>query len=217
LQILSSVNHKFLLKFADKEHLIGEVEFIKGPVKNEILIATHDIVKGFQINNWGNFESLDPVETMNNFEDNFTIISESMRILKENPHNITERMMAAILVCSEYKGSPNFDLCIMNVASFDLEGSVDRKAAAMSSRSEISSRLRNYTCEDNNLESSPALYSTSHTFHERIYDIDVLFETSHAKIWVVHNFISVEQCEVLKDYSGPKLRSATVAGICAKN
>lgn len=193
---------------------MGEVEITKGP-NNEIFTVTYNYLYGLRINqetNRGNVKSENPVEILLNFRDNSTIISESSRILEENPHNITERIIAAVQVCSEFKASDNFDLCILNVANFDLEGLEDRKAAAMLSRKEISSRLRNYTCEDNHLESTPALYSISHSFRDKLFNIDVLFETSHAKIWVVHNFISTDQCEILKNQTESKLTKATVAG-----
>jgi len=43
------------------------------------------------------------------------------------------------------------------------------------------------------------------------YNIKVLFENSHAKIWTIDRFITDEECRVLERHAKPLLKRATVA------
>ena len=133
--------------------------------------------------------------------------------VSDRARNTTYRMLSATEKCSQYKGHDNFEHCIVHYARSDLEETQDLFIAASDSVHKMSSRLRNYTCSDIHLDTSPALYSTSFSPNRDgiTYKSDVLMEKSNAKIWLVHDMITAEECETLRIYGGPKLTRATVA------
>ena len=75
----------------------------------------------------------------------------------------------------------------------------------------VSSRLRNYTCADDTMESSEPIDLIKVDLGDQKYDMDVYFNTPGAKIWVVHDFITDEECDILERTGRPILRRATVA------
>ena len=53
----------------------------------------------------------------------------------------------------------------------------------------MSYKLRNYTCEDTTMETSPPLRSTTFTSNGVRYNADILLDMPSAKIWTVDDFI----------------------------
>ena len=78
-------------------------------------------------------------------------------------------------------------------------------------RDKISSRLRNYTCADPLMESSKPIGTHSVRVGGKAFVVNDLFENSHAKIWTIENFLTDEECSVLKNHGKPRLTRATVA------
>lgn len=73
-------------------------------------------------------------------------------------------------------------------------------------------RVRNYTCVDDEMDTSEPISSTRETILGREVTVDTLFEMDSAKIWAVYDFVSEEECNVLRNFAGPRLTRATVAG-----
>jgi len=92
----------------------------------------------------------------------------------------------------------------------------DSQARLSRYRDAVSFRLRNYTCADASLGSSQpeSYYSytwTSPDGREVPYEIKVLLDTPHAKIWAVDDFATEDECDILERTGRPMLRRATVA------
>ena len=136
-----------------------------------------------------------------------------LNIMKLSPHstNVTERMIYAMTSCSRAKGTDKYDACVLRAAHRDFEGKVGETEIAAKAVNRMTSRLRNYTCSDQDLQTSPPIYSTSVLDDGKSYNVDVLFDTDHAKIWAMKDFITADECTELITNAGPNLRRATVA------
>jgi len=76
----------------------------------------------------------------------------------------------------------------------------------------MSARLRNYTCADPTLESSPPASSASMMIQGKKYTVNTMLDMKSSKIWTIEEFITDEECEVLMNHGRPRLTRATVAG-----
>ena len=78
-------------------------------------------------------------------------------------------------------------------------------------QSKLANKLRNYTCADASLQTTPAIRIETMQLGELALSVHVHLDTSHAKIFSVPSFISEEECAVLKAHGKPRLARATVA------
>jgi 2OG-Fe(II) oxygenase superfamily len=142
-----------------------------------------------------------------------------LNIVKLSPYstNVTERMFYAMSTCSRLKGTDKYDACVLKAAHKDFEGKAGETEIAVRSVNRMTSRLRNYTCSDHDLQTSPPIYSTSVLDEGQSYNVDVLFDTDRAKIWTMKNFITDDECNELITNAGPNLRRATVASADGKS
>lgn len=123
---------------------------------------------------------------------------------------IMDTIRGASETCGTLRGDP-FSKCVADAVIGDVQRITDSKTALTKHRDMISNRLRNYTCADPNLESSLPVHSYNITVGSKQVQIDSLMDTPHAKIWVVENFITEEECDILVKHGGSRLRRATVA------
>ena len=81
------------------------------------------------------------------------------------------------------------------------------------SQTAVSNRLRNYLCRDSTVTTSPAIkkYNMYVPALHRFVHINILLHLDNAKIWTIENFISREECEVLRRHAGPLLSRATIS------
>jgi hypothetical protein len=123
-----------------------------------------------------------------------------------------KRVEFAVNECAALKdNAKDFNRCFVEVAADDFEVLMRKKDSSVKSRDVMSSRLRNYTCADDSLQTTLPLYSKTVNIIDGTYKMDVLMDLPRSKIWTVHNFVSEEECGVLKSVSGPQLARATVA------
>lgn len=113
--------------------------------------------------------------------------------------------------CSLLEGD-QFDLCFVKGIADDVIKTEDQKTEIVKYRNLMSARLRNYTCADETMNTSTPIKSTKVDLRGEIYDTDVLYDMPDAKIWLMHNFISEEECKILEDHGRSRLTRATVAG-----
>ena len=110
------------------------------------------------------------------------------------------------------KTGDEFDVCFSRALSEDVIKMEDKYTEVTRYRDSMSSRLRNYTCEDPTMVTSKPIQSLVMNVQNKNYNVDVLFDNPSAKIWIVHDFISDEECQILEDHGLPRLTRATVAG-----
>ena len=73
-------------------------------------------------------------------------------------------------------------------------------------------KLRNYTCADDDLETTTPISTTMEMIMEHEYQVDSHLLRDEAQIFVLHEFISEEECQVLKKSAEPRLERAVVVG-----
>lgn len=71
--------------------------------------------------------------------------------------------------------------------------------------------LRNYTCNDETLETTKPIMKYDVQFDNKNYEINLLLDEDRSKIWLIDNFVTDEECEVLMETARPNLMRATVA------
>lgn len=126
--------------------------------------------------------------------------------------NVTERVKLSMKKCTDMRGTENYTSCVVAAGYDDFEGLAERTQAAKSSVLLMTSRLRNYTCSDPDLETTPPIYSTSVNASGNSYSVDILLNSDNAKIWTIDNLVSDDECETLMENARAKLVRATVSG-----
>lgn len=126
--------------------------------------------------------------------------------------NITERIKFSMSKCVDLRGTDKYTGCVVAAGYKDFEGLAERTNAAVSSVNLMTSRLRNYTCSDPDLQTSPPVYSTSVNASGNSYSVDVLLNSDNAKIWTIDDLVTDDECETLMDHAREKLERATVSG-----
>ena len=181
MQFNSFISHKFLIRLSQSANATGQIEFTVNR-PNEIVTASFSTDTGLKISQ-----------------------------LSAKSENVKDRLLFATNSCAKFKGSDEFSGCVIRMARPDFEDVQEETKYAKRSSDLMTSRLRNYTCSDPNLQTSPALYSTIFNDHDRSLQINMLLDNSHAKIWTIDNLINDDECESLMDNARPNLSRATVS------
>lgn len=112
--------------------------------------------------------------------------------------------------CNGLRGD-DFSTCVATGVLEDVNRLADSKSQLAKYRDMISSKLRNYTCADPEMDTTEPVSTYAYTSRGHEYNIDVLLDTPHAKIWKADDFVTDEECNILIQHGGPRLRRATVA------
>jgi hypothetical protein len=187
--------HNFMCRFKDHNEGGPEKVFVKGHEAVERLRVTYAKQKGFTI---------EPIS------DEDYEVSEDMYVSKHAA--VTDAVLDSTSTCADLRGQ-EYVTCVADGIFEDVNRVSDSKERVSKYWSSMVGRLRNYTCEDPNLESTEPISTYNFTSNDgKEMKIDTLLHMSHAKIWKIDNFISDEECDVLMKHGGPKLVRATVAG-----
>jgi hypothetical protein len=125
--------------------------------------------------------------------------------------SVNETLASLSTLCNHYSDEQLKD-CIESSMSESLSRFNSHQESVATSRDQIADRLRNYTCADESLQTSPAIEVHDIEIDEKIYTINTLLNFSHSKIYYVNNFVSDEECDTLVEFGLPRLQRATVAG-----
>jgi len=110
--------------------------------------------------------------------------------------------------CSKYQGS-KFSKCVADGIFDDITRLDDTKSRLTKYRDVMSNRLRNYTCADPNMETTAPTHTKEVTVQGKTYNVNYMLDLKSAKIWVVEDFITPEECEVFEKHGRPLLHRAT--------
>jgi len=79
-------------------------------------------------------------------------------------------------------------------------------------RTTMGGMIEDYTCKDTDLPTTEPMESKMWSdFEGKMRNVDVMVERDYAKIHVIKNFISENECQAIKDQVGDRLHVATVA------
>jgi hypothetical protein len=140
--------------------------------------------------------------------------------MKTKKDVVEDEVMDKAAKCKQkYNDDNNHDItdidsliqCISSSISEDLVQVNEDKDWLKNARSNIAHRLRNYTCADIAMESSLPIRKYGWNHLHKYYDVDVLLEKPTANIWLMHNFITDDECDILMSHGRPRLQRATVA------
>eukprot|EP00591_Stephanopyxis_turris_P001930 CAMPEP_0195522144 /NCGR_PEP_ID=MMETSP0794_2-20130614/20067_1 /TAXON_ID=515487 /ORGANISM="Stephanopyxis turris, Strain CCMP 815" /LENGTH=477 /DNA_ID=CAMNT_0040651835 /DNA_START=42 /DNA_END=1475 /DNA_ORIENTATION=+ len=101
--------------------------------------------------------------------------------------------------------------CVESNVTQELMGVSGEVVFQSETRAHIAERFENYTCADEDMPTSPALYTKKWIKGGIEREVNVLHERDASKIHVVKNFISPEECLAMEEAARPKLHKATVA------
>lgn len=118
--------------------------------------------------------------------------------LYADPGN-AERSIENLVKCAEKK-----------VASM-VEKSNEEVDFQASVRTRMGDLLENYTCADDDLDTTEPEEEKDWTYKGKTYKVKVMHERSSSKIHVIENFISPEECKAVEEAASHKLHRATVA------
>jgi hypothetical protein len=79
-------------------------------------------------------------------------------------------------------------------------------------RDKLTSSLRNYTCEDHLLNTTAPRSTAVEVVRGREVRVDTHLDLDSAKIFVVHDFVTEEECNTLITDAAPRLERAAVVG-----
>jgi len=123
---------------------------------------------------------------------------------------IMDTIRVATDECANLRGDA-FSKCVADGVADDITRITEAKSTLVKYRDVMSSRLRNYTCIDETMETSEPERTYPISILGKTYDVNVMMDMPHSKIWTVDNFVTPEECAVLEKHGRPLLRRATVA------
>eukprot|EP00981_Chlorochromonas_danica_P004477 scaffold902_cov254-Ochromonas_danica.AAC.23 len=102
--------------------------------------------------------------------------------------------------------------CLSQEILQEIQKMQDEKKLITHYRNIMANRLRNYTCDDDELETTAPQESRVYNLGGRQYPMGLYLDHDDAKIWTLDNFVSNEECQHIIENSRPHLKKATVAG-----
>jgi len=156
-------------------------------------------------------------------DESITLIGDEdqtyLRVKHDSPAaigDISQKVVSATRSCLGLKGD-EYMSCVMGEIETDFKHVSDSKERLETFYGSVSHHLRNYTCKDPTMDSTPPIFDYDYELptldesQKKTLKVNVHLDTSHAKIWTVDNFITDDECKILMDHGRPKLRRATVA------
>ncbi len=117
---------------------------------------------------------------------------------------------SAMTICGKER-KDGYHECLANNVFAKTQEVIEQTEQMKKYRDKMSEKLRNYTCSDPKMNTTEELSITTLNYKNKPLELFNLLDNSHAKIWYVKNFVTPEECEVLRKHGKPRLRRATVA------
>jgi hypothetical protein len=149
------------------------------------------------------------------FDSKYKLLDKSILTAGRN-HLLAQELSEITRYCysSSNDSSQQFLPCMTTNIMNDITALSDAKTKLQQYSTLISGRLRNYTCIDESMQTSTPIYTYNTTLQyrgmDREYEVNVLLDKNHSKIWTVDNFVSKEECDVFIEHGTPKLQRAAV-------
>ena len=174
--------HEFILRYHNSEHGLSETRFVKGPEEETILVYSQD-------------------ET----NELYVIHTTKIDDVRDAVHRTTE-------MCDNISKDGNeFDGCVADGLVNYITDISKSMSEVKKYRDRMAEKLRNYTCADENSIQTTPLKIDNIKIRSRPIEVETLLDLKASKIWVAHNFVSDEECDVLMNHGRPLLKRATIA------
>jgi hypothetical protein len=103
-------------------------------------------------------------------------------------------------------------LCLSTNLFDDLDRILLLRQELLSMRDNMTPLLRNYTCDDDSLETTAAVEVREEVIHDGVFEVQTLFQKEAAQIFLIPNFVTEKECQQLVETSRPNLQRAAVVG-----
>lgn len=80
--------------------------------------------------------------------------------------------------------------CVSKTLSEEIDVLSDSFTSLQKTTTKIAHRLRNYTCDDDTRPTTPPISTYPYTWKNQQYEVQVLLNMTHAKIWLVEDFVT---------------------------
>jgi hypothetical protein len=130
--------------------------------------------------------------------------------LQNSQDLLTSDIEEASALCRRFSGEA-FVSCLTEGAKEAMTRLEKQKRRLSKYRDSVSFRLRNYTCSDPEMQTTPPISTYEFIDEGKSYEVRVLLDMPAAKVWAVENFLTSEECNILEKEGRPLLRRATVA------
>lgn len=102
--------------------------------------------------------------------------------------------------------------CLSEGTFTEIDRLLSQRLLLLGMRDTMAPSLRNYTCGDDRLQTSKPIEISEESIHDGQYQVQTLFQMDSAQIFLVPNFLTVNECEALVETSRPRLERAAVVG-----
>lgn len=118
-------------------------------------------------------------------------------VQKTKLDELMDKIKAATKDCDKLDGEA-FSDCVSDVILKDIAKLTESKELMIGYRDVMADRLRNYVCQDPAVENSNSTSKTSYVdTSKKSFSSSNYLDTNHAKIWVIDDFVSEEECASL--------------------
>jgi hypothetical protein len=102
--------------------------------------------------------------------------------------------------------------CLSQNAFVEIDQLLKQRSSLLAMRDTMAPLLRNYTCDDDALQTSSPLETHTEIIHDGSYAVRTLFRMESAQIFMIPNFLTPVECDHLVESSRSKLERAAVVG-----
>jgi len=178
-------SHKFMVRYYSQRHGDSQVYFVKSP---------HE-------------------ETVTVYSSNSDTVGDLSVVQSTKYDDIKSTVRAATEACKSFGLGDNYDSCVTDEVTRHVGDMSSSLQELKKYRDRMATKLRNYTCADDSMETSKALRTDTLYLgqEKRRVESKTLLDLESSKVWVVHDFISDDECDVLIKHGNPRLKRATVA------
>lgn len=198
------MGHKFRIKLEEESPIAPVVFSVSASVQSEVLILN------------SNSSTLELVSEEEYYRQQSTLKLED--ILKRSKRPSTKQVVKeAVKSCVGLRAdSEEYFKCVATGVKPRLSEIEKSSSETTSRRNALSTTLRNYTCQDTSLNTTPSL--STEVYSDPLFNqgqellVHTLLAKSDVNVWMVDNFITAEEAEILIKFGHPRLVRATVAG-----
>ena len=145
----------------------------------------------------------------------------SIQITIESQYNeFEERVIEGLMLCDYLTTDQSIrnDLtkenkqCLNEYLFHDIDNLLLERRSLVEMRNLMVPKLRNYTCADSKLQTSPPIRINEEEIYDGKFTVQTLFQVEEAQIFLIPNFLQSSECDTLIETSRGKLQRAAVVG-----
>jgi len=198
------IGHKFRIK-VEGDDSIEPVDFI-------ITTSVHSEILTFN-QTWSSLTMISETE----YESQQSAQKMEDILKRSKRASIKKVVKDAVISCGDMRAdSEEYFKCLATGVKPRVSEIEKSNAETTTLRNTLSTHLRNYTCQDTSLHTTPSLstevYSDPLFNHGKEMLVNTLLSKTDVSVWMIDNFITDEERNILLNFAQPRLVRATVSG-----